>query len=145
MGWPAQQVRDRVNEMLKEMRIEDLKDRAPHRLSGGEKKRVALASVLVLDPEVVLLDEPTAALDPASQTQIVELLASWKNTGRTVVIATHDLDALEDLADHCYLLKDGQVVGEGDPLSVLHDIGLLERTGLIRPHTHTHGHVHVLD
>jgi cobalt/nickel transport system ATP-binding protein len=142
MGWPAQKVRERVNETLRELRIEDLKDRAPHRLSGGEKKRVAIGSVLVLDPEVLLLDEPTAALDPASQTQIVELLASWKDSGRTVVIATHDLDALEDIADHCYLLKDGQLAGEGDPLSVLHDIALLERAGLIRPHSHTHGHLH---
>jgi cobalt/nickel transport system ATP-binding protein len=145
MGWPAQKIRDRVAETLCEMRIEDLKDRAPHRLSGGEKKRVAIASVLVLDPEVLLLDEPTAALDPASQTQIVELIASWKDTGRTVVIATHDLDALEDLADSCYLLKDGQVAGEGDPLAVLHDLELLERAGLIRPHKHTHGHVHVME
>jgi len=145
MGWPAQRVRECVMEKLHEMRIEDLKDRVPHRLSGGEKKRVAIASVLVLDPEVLLLDEPTAALDPASQTQIVELLASWKGTGRTVVIATHDLDALEDLADSCYLLKDGPVVGEGDPLAVLHDVDLLERAGLIRPHKHTHGHVHVAE
>jgi cobalt/nickel transport system ATP-binding protein len=145
MGWPAQKIRDRVAETLGEMRIEDLKDRAPHRLSGGEKKRVAIASVLVLDPQVLLLDEPTAALDPASQTQIVELIASWKDTGRTVVIATHDLDALEDLADSCYLLKDGQVAGEGDPLVVLHDVGLLERAGLIRPHKHTHGHLHVME
>jgi cobalt/nickel transport system ATP-binding protein len=145
MGWPASKVRERVGEVLREMRIEELKDRAPHRLSGGEKKRVAIASVLVLDPEVLLLDEPTAALDPASQTQIVELLASWKNTGRTVVIATHDLDALEDLADHCCLLKDGLLAGEGDPLSVLHDVALLERSGLIRPHRHTHGHVHAME
>jgi cobalt/nickel transport system ATP-binding protein len=142
MGWPTQKVRARVAETLRQMRIEDLQDRAPHRLSGGEKKRVAIASVLVLDPAVLLLDEPTAALDPASQTQIVELLASWKDTGRTVVIATHDLDALEDLADSCYLLKDGEVAGDGDPLTVLHDVALLERVGLIRPHRHTHPHVH---
>jgi cobalt/nickel transport system ATP-binding protein len=143
MGWPAQKVRERVMETLRDLRLEDLKDRAPHRLSGGEKKRVAIASVLVLDPEVLLLDEPTAALDPASQTQIVALLASWKNTGRTVVIATHDLDALEDVADTCYLLRDGSVAGAGDPLKVLHDVELLEGAGLIRKHRHTHPHVHV--
>jgi cobalt/nickel transport system ATP-binding protein len=142
MGWAAQTVRDRVEGTLQRMRIEDLRDRAPHRLSGGEKKRVAIASVLVLDPEVLILDEPTAALDPASQTQIVALLASWKDSGRTVVIATHDLDALEDVADGCILLKDGRVAGMGDPLAVLHDVGLLEEAGLIRPHRHTHGHVH---
>jgi cobalt/nickel transport system ATP-binding protein len=143
MGWPAQTVRTRVAETLAQLRIEELQDRAPHRLSGGEKKRVAIASVLVLDPQVLLLDEPTAALDPASQTQIVELLASWKDTGRTVVIATHDLDALEDVSDTCYLLKDGKVAGSGDPLQVLHDVALLEKVGLIRPHKHAHGHVHV--
>ena len=145
MGWPAQKVRARVAETLQQLQIEDLQDRAPHRLSGGEKKRVAIASVLVLDPEVLLLDEPTAALDPASQTQVVELLASWKNTGRTVVIATHDLDALEDVSDTCYLLKDGRVAGSGDPLGALHDVALLEKVGLIRPHKHVHGHVHALE
>ena len=143
MGWPARKVRARVAETLEQLWIDDLRDRAPHRLSGGEKKRVAIASVLVLDPEVLILDEPTAALDPASQTQIVELLSSWKNSGRTVVIATHDLDALEDVADTCYLLKDGRVAGSGDPLAVLHDVALLEKVGLIRPHKHVHGHVHV--
>ncbi len=142
MGWPAQQVRDRVEAILCDMRLQDLKDRAPHRLSGGEKKRVAIASVLVLDPEVLLLDEPTAALDPASQTQMVELLASWKSTARTVVIATHDLDALEDIADHCHLLSEGKVVGAGSPLQILHDVRLLSNAGLIRPHKHAHGHVH---
>jgi cobalt/nickel transport system ATP-binding protein len=142
MGWPSQKVRDQVAATLAQMRIEELKDRAPHRLSGGEKKRVAIASVLVLDPEVLILDEPTAALDPASQTQIVELLASWKDTGRTIVIATHDLDSLEEIADTCYLLKDGLVAGSGDPLQVLHNVELLERAGLIRPHRHTHPHVH---
>jgi cobalt/nickel transport system ATP-binding protein len=142
MGWAPQKVRASVEETLERLRIQDLRDRAPHRLSGGEKKRVAIASVLVLEPDVLLLDEPTAALDPASQTQIVELLASWKDSGRTVVIATHDLDALEDVADTCYLLKDGQLVGSGDPLAVLHDVALLEAAGLIRPHRHTHGHVH---
>jgi cobalt/nickel transport system ATP-binding protein len=145
MGWPPQKVRDRVGETLHEMGIEDLKDRAPHRLSGGEKKRVAIASVRVLDPEVLILDEPTAALDPASQTQILELLSSWKGTGRTVVIATHDLDSLEDLADTCYLLKDGELAGGGDPLAVLHDVALLESAGLIRPHRHTHPHMHMVE
>jgi cobalt/nickel transport system ATP-binding protein len=145
MGWPALRVRARVEETLRQMRIDELKDRAPHRLSGGEKKRVAIASVLVLDPDVLILDEPTTALDPASQTQIVELLASWKDSGRTVVIATHDLDALEDVADSCYLLKDGRVAGAGDPLEILHNVGLLESAGLIRPHRHTHGHVHVVE
>lgn len=140
MGWPARQVREKVEQALEGMRIAELRDRTPHRLSGGQKKRVALASVLVLDPEVLLLDEPTAALDPASQTQIVELLASWTDGKRTVITATHDLDSLEDLADRCYLLENGRVAGIGDPLAILHNVGLLERSGLIRAHHHVHAH-----
>jgi cobalt/nickel transport system ATP-binding protein len=153
LGWPREQIRRQVEETLRAMGIADLKDRAPHRLSGGEKKRVAIASVLVLDPEVLLLDEPIAALDPVSQTQISELLASWKDGSRTVVMATHDLDALEDIADRCYLLENGRVAGVGEPLAILHDVALLERTGLIRPHHHvhpadavkSHPHLHVDD
>src|SRR5207253_2403456 len=90
LGLPSDAVRARVEETLRELDITHLRDRAPHRLSGGEKKRVALASVLVLDPEVLLLDEPTAALDPRSQSQLIDLLARWGGT-RTLVAATQDL------------------------------------------------------
>ena len=138
LRWPKEQIRDRVEATLESMGISHLRDRAPHRLSGGEKKRVALASVLVTDPEVLLLDEPSAALDPLSQSQIVALLASWKNGVKTVVTATHDLDTLEDIADRCYVFQSGRIAGEGTPLQVLHDVALLERTGLVRVHEHVH-------
>lgn len=147
LQWPAQQIRDRVAEVLHAMDITHLKDRAPHRLSGGEKKRVALASVLVLDPEVLLLDEPSGALDPSSQSRIVDFLVSCGNGAKTVVTATHDLDTLEDIADRCYVLENGQVAGEGTPIEILHDVSLLERAKLIRPHAHVHaageGHPHL--
>src|SRR6185295_12494268 len=120
------------------MGIAHLRDRAPHRLSGGEKKRVALASVLILDPEVLLLDEPTGALDPGSQAQMVDFLVSCGSKAKTVIIATHDLDTLEDIADRCYVFEDGRIAGEGTPLGILHDVELLERTKLIRPHHHVH-------
>jgi cobalt/nickel transport system ATP-binding protein len=138
LGWPRDQIRQRVEETLHAMGIADLRNRAPHRLSGGEKKRVAIASVLVLDPEVLLLDEPIAALDPGSQNQISELLSSWEDGSRTVVMATHDLDALEEIADRCYVLDNGRISGVGEPLAILHDVPLLERSGLIRPHHHVH-------
>jgi cobalt/nickel transport system ATP-binding protein len=138
LRWPKAEIRERVEEVLESMGISHLKDRAPHRLSGGEKKRVALASVLVTDPEVLLLDEPNAALDPLSQAQIVDLLISWKNGSKTVITATHDLDTLEDIADRCYVFEAGRVAGEGTPLQVLHDVSLLERTGLVRVHQHVH-------
>jgi cobalt/nickel transport system ATP-binding protein len=139
LRWPRDEIRSRVNETLERMGIGRLADRAPHRLSGGEKKRVALASVLVLDPEILLLDEPAAALDPGSQSQITEFLVAWGGGSKTVVTATHDLDTLEDIADRCYVLESGKVAGEGTPLAVLHDVALLERTKLVRPHHHVHG------
>jgi cobalt/nickel transport system ATP-binding protein len=144
LRWPKPQIRERVETILQSMGISHLKDRSPYRLSGGEKKRVALASVLITDPEVLLLDEPTAALDPLSQSQIVDLLASWKNGSKTVITATHDLDTLEEIADRCYVFEGGRIAGEGTPLQVLHDVALLERARLVRIHEHVHnsGSVH---
>jgi cobalt/nickel transport system ATP-binding protein len=138
LRWPKAQIRERVEAVLESMGISHLRDRAPHRLSGGEKKRVALASVLITDPEVLLLDEPTAALDPLSQLQIVDLLLSWKNGSKTVITATHDLDTLENIADRCYVFESGRIAGEGTPFKILHDVALLERTSLVRVHQHVH-------
>jgi len=140
LRWPAPKIRERVGEVLQAMDIAHLQDRAPHRLSGGEKKRVALASVLVLDPEVLLLDEPSGALDPSSQTRIVEFLVSCGKGAKTVITSTHDLDTLEDIADRCYVFANGRVAGEGTPLEILHNVELLERAKLIRPHAHVHAH-----
>lgn len=138
LRWPRETIRQRVEETLAAMDITALRDRAPHQLSGGERKRVALASILILDPEILLLDEPTAGLDPRSQTQIVSLLASWAGSGRTVITATHDLASLEDIADRCVILEEGRVVSEGSSFDILHDVALLERVRLISAHRHTH-------
>jgi cobalt/nickel transport system ATP-binding protein len=139
MRWPKNEIIDRVKAMLHSMEIAHLKDRPPHRLSGGEKKRVALASVLVLDPEVLLLDEPTAALDPRSQSQIIDLLIGWGEGGKTVITATHDLGLVEDIADHCVILQAGKVAAEGNPAELLRDQALLARANLIHAHRHRHG------
>ncbi len=139
MGWPKDDVRRRVAETLEEFAIAHLKDRPPHRLSGGEKKRVALASVLVLEPEVLLFDEPTASLDPKSASHLIDLLVKSRGSGRTVVTATHDLDIVEDIADHCFVLDCGRVIAEGSPHEILHDVALLERAGLSHAHLHLHG------
>ena len=131
------EIRRQVGEILELMEIAHLKDRSPHRLSGGEKKRVALASVLILDPEVLLLDEPTAALDPKSQGQIVDFLVGWSGA-KTVVTATHDLDIVEDIADYCFIFQNGRIAGEGTPAQILADGELLENTNLIHAHRHAH-------
>jgi cobalt/nickel transport system ATP-binding protein len=143
MGWKKDEIRERVEGTLASMDIAHLRHRPPHRLSGGEKKRVAIASVMVLDPEVLLLDEPTAALDPRSARQIVELLGGFAGGGKTVITATHDLDSLEEISDRCIVFENGRVAGEGTALAVLHDVGLLQRTRLVQPHKHTHPHGHV--
>ncbi len=138
LRWPKDEIRHRVHEALDAMEILHLRDRPPHRLSGGEKKRVALASVLILDPEVLLLDEPTAALDPRSQSQIIDLLIGWGDGNKTVITATHDLGLVEDIADYCFILQRGQIAAEGDPAVLLRDQALLERANLIHAHRHKH-------
>jgi cobalt/nickel transport system ATP-binding protein len=143
MQWSKEDVIRRVDETLEFMSILHLKDRPPYRLSGGEKKRVALASVLVLDPEVLLLDEPTATLDPKSQSQVVDLIQQWKGTARTVITATHQLEIVEDIADRVFVLEAGTVIAEGTPSEILSNTDLLLRANLIHAHRHSHdGIVH---
>jgi cobalt/nickel transport system ATP-binding protein len=149
LGWPKERIRQRVNETLETMEIAHLRHRSPHRLSGGEKKRVAIASVMILDPEVLLLDEPTSALDPKSQRRIIDLIASFSGGVKTVVTATHDLDSLEEISDRCVLFESGRIVGDGSAIEILHDVELLRRARLISTHKHTHAsgephpHVHL--
>lgn len=138
LGWEKPVIRERVADSLKLLEIGHLENRPPHRLSGGEKKRVALASVLVLDPEVLLLDEPTAALDPKSQGRMIDFLAGWSGGVKTAVIATHDLDSVEYIADRCYVLQDGVVAAQGRPSDILDDLPLLQRTNLVHAHRHRH-------
>jgi cobalt/nickel transport system ATP-binding protein len=138
MRWSKAEIRERVETTLETLEIAHLRDRPPHRLSGGEKKRVAIASVLVLDPEVLLLDEPTAALDPRSQSQIIDLLIGWGDGKKTVITATHDLGLVEDIADDCFLLQNGAVVAHGAPSGILENETLLRSSNLIHEHRHSH-------
>ncbi len=144
LRWPKDEIRRRVAETLEMMEIAHLKDRSPHRLSGGEKKRVALASVLILDPEVLLLDEPTTALDPKSQSRLIDFLVEWGGGAKTVITATHDLDIVADIADHCFVFQHGRVVAAGLPKEILGDELLLRQTNLLHAHRHRHesGEVH---
>jgi len=138
LRWPREQILLRVNETLEQMEIAHLKERSPHHLSTGEKKRVALASVLILDPEVLLLDEPTAALDPKSESHMIDFLVSCRGGRKTVVTATHDLDLVEDIADICHVFQRGRIVATGTPAEILNDGALLLATNLIHAHRHAH-------
>ena len=138
LRWKKEEIVRRVDEMMEVMEIGHLRNRPPHRLSGGEKKRVAIASVLVLDPEVLLLDEPTAALDPRSQSQIIDLLVGWGDGSKTVITATHDLGLVEDIADYCFVLQSGSLAAQGLPADLLRDSYVLAQANLIHAHRHLH-------
>jgi len=139
LQWPTEKLLAAVDGTLELMGIAHLRDRPPYRLSGGEKKRVALASVIVLDPEVLLLDEPTSTLDPRSQSQLIDLIQQWKGSTRTVISATHQLEIVEDIADRIVVLEDGRVAASGPPADVLANQELLLRANLVHAHRHSHG------
>ena len=141
LGWPREEILERVHATLQWIGAEHLKDRAPYRLSGGEKKRVAIASVIVLNPDVLLLDEPTSALDPRSQSQVIELLESWNNGQKTIITATHQLEILGEISGRAIVLERGAVVADATPAEVLANTELLEAANLIHSHRHLHGGV----
>jgi cobalt/nickel transport system ATP-binding protein len=139
LGLGRAEVIQRVDAALGALRIEKLRDRPPHRLSGGEKKRVALASVLSLNPDVWLMDEPTAGLDPRSQSWLVDFIIEQGQAGKTVVTATHDLNIVESIADRVYVLdEEHHVVAQGTPAQILADYSLLIACNLMHEHRHRH-------
>ena len=141
LHWDRKDILLRVGDTMQFLGIMHLKDRPPHRLSGGEKKRVALASVLVLEPEVLLLDEPTSALDPKTESQLIDLIQSWRGTSKTVVTATHQIDVLQEIADVVYVMQEGAIVASGTPADVLANSELLLSANLVHAHRHSHGRV----
>jgi cobalt/nickel transport system ATP-binding protein len=140
LGLSREEVNQRVEDALRALRIEKLRERAPHRLSGGEKRRVALASLLSLQPEVWLLDEPTTGLDPRSQDWLVEFILSQRAAGKTLVIATHDLTIAGQIASRiCVFNEDHQIIASGKPDEILSDHDLLHRCNLSHYHLETRG------
>jgi cobalt/nickel transport system ATP-binding protein len=132
IGLSVDETAARVDDVLAMLDIADLADRAPFQLSGGQKKRVAIASVLVMNPEVLLFDEPTAALDPRTQAWLIELITELNAAGKTIVLATHDLDALDVIADRCLVFAEDHTISRvGTPPEILADRDLLLRANLI--------------
>jgi cobalt/nickel transport system ATP-binding protein len=149
LGWPLEEVRAAVDAALAQMEITQLADRAPFELSGGEKKRAAIASVLSLGPEVLLLDEPTAALDPRTKWVLVNLIGKLGEGGTTLVTATHELDIVPIISSRVVVLgEDRRVLADGPTDEILADRDLLIRANLIHEHLHEHGgvrHAHAHD
>jgi len=139
LGLDQEEVVSRVEEALRLLRIESLRDRAPHRLSEGEKKKVAIASILSLHPEVWLLDEPTAGLDPRTESWFLDFICQLNEMGHTVITATHDLDAVDLIADRIYVLsEENRLIAQGTPQEILSDQELLLRCNLTHEHRHRH-------
>jgi len=146
LGYSASEVRTTVEGLLETLRIADLRDRAPHTLSDGQKKKVAIASSLATDPDVLLLDEPTSGLDPRTQVWLIELLWDLHKQGKTIIAATHDLSIAGDIADRAIVLsEDHTVAADGTFSEVIRNDDLLLKVNLIHEHAHRHGdtaHVH---
>jgi cobalt/nickel transport system ATP-binding protein len=139
LGYPLVEVRHRVEAALGQMGIMHLRDRAPFELSGGEKKRAAIASVLSLEPDVVLLDEPTASLDPRTKWSLVNLMQEIAAEGKTLVTATHELEIVPLIADRVIVIgEDRRVLADGATATVLDDRALLIEANLIHEHLHRH-------
>ncbi len=149
LGLPGDEVAAAVDEALRQMEIGHLADRAPFELSGGEKKRAAIASVLSLRPDVLLLDEPTAALDPRTKWVLVNLIRRLAQGGKTLITATHELDIVPIIADRAVVLGENRrVLADGPATEILADRDLLIRANLIHEHLHEHAgvaHSHVHD
>jgi len=130
LGFSKEEVFDRVARALEQVSLEECRDRSAFHLSGGEKKLVALATVVALSPEILALDEPSANIDPRHRRRLLKWLKSFP---KTLVVATHDLDFTLEACDRCVLLNAGRVVADGPSRKILHDKELLEANGLELP------------
>jgi cobalt/nickel transport system ATP-binding protein len=139
LGISKDEVVSRSTEALKLLNIDHLRERPPYRLSGGEKKKVALASVLSLQPQVLLLDEPTNGLDPWSQGSLIDFLLRWADEDRCMVFSTQDLDIVEEVATRVIVLGNSHgIVADGEPEKFLSDPDFLLKTNLVHEHSHRH-------
>lgn len=134
LGQPADQVKKVADEALKLVGMSEYADKPPHFLSLGQKKRVALAGVLAMKPEVVIMDEPTSNLDPRGTSEILHLLLRLnKELGLTLILATHDVDMVPLFASKLYILNKGKLVSEGAPAELFSDAELIRSVNLRSP------------
>jgi len=127
MGYPADEVRRRVAQALEWVGMKGYEGRSPHHLSVGEKKRIAIATILSMSPEILVIDEPTANLDPRSKWELIELL---KGFPMTKIVASHDLEMVEALCERTIVLDEGKIVADDATPSIMSNAALLEAHGL---------------
>ncbi len=133
LGLPEEEVRERVEKALLTLGLSDYENRCPHHLSYGEKKKAALAAVMSMEPKILVLDEPTANLDPRSRAELIEIIKGLnEREGITIVTATHDVNAVPELADRVYVLNK-RITAEGTAQKIFSDVELLKETDLEVP------------
>jgi cobalt/nickel transport system ATP-binding protein len=130
LGLPPKEVATRVDQVLTRVAAAHLKERPPYRLSGGEKRAVSIASVLAMEPNILVMDEPSSSLDPRARRGLIDLLRSFEHTR---IIATHDLDLAAELCERTLVMSAGTVVADGATREIFTDDELLAASGLERP------------
>jgi len=133
LGLEMEEVQDRVTEALKRVGMEGFEKTAPHHLSGGQKKRVAIAGILAMKPEIMVLDEPTAGLDPQGVTNLSKLLNELNDEGITIIISTHEVDLVPNYANRVFVLVDGLLIDEGTPKEIFSRPEILKKANLKVP------------
>lgn len=130
MGLPEAEVRARVAQALAQVGMADFEQRLSHRLSLGEKKRIAIATVLAMSPEILVLDEPSAGLDPRARRALINLL---RRLPQTMLVSTHDMSMVQDLFPRMVIMDEGKIVADGATAQLMANTALLEAHGLERP------------
>jgi cobalt/nickel transport system ATP-binding protein len=133
MGLDQDEVEKRVKEALGRVGMDGYEKRPPHHLSGGQKKRVAIAGILAMRPEIMVLDEPTSGLDPRGASQILRILYQLNQEGMSIVISTHDVDLVPLYASHVYIISEGSIIKEGNPPEVFGDVETIRGANLRLP------------
>lgn len=119
LGVPREEIRQRVTEVIKLLKIEDLQDKNPNELSGGQSQRVAIASIIVMNPKVLIFDEPTSQLDPLGTEEIFDILKLLKAQNKTIILVEHKIDLIAEYADRVVVMDDGEIIFNGETHEVL--------------------------
>lgn len=127
LGLEKEEIISRVEEILKLLEIEKLRDRNPYDLSGGQKQRVALASIIAMDPDILVIDEPTSQLDPKGTEDIFKIINLMANEGKTIILVEHKLELIAEYAENILVLDEGEIILSGKAEEVLNNKILLEK------------------
>ena len=135
LGLDYDEVKNRISEALEMVGMSGFEDKTPHHLSGGQQKRVAIAGIVAMRPEIMILDEPTAGLDPEGVDKVLDILNNLNKEGMSIVISSHDIEMVNQFADKIFVLHNGEIIAQGDKHQIFSDKELLKKAHLKAPVT----------